>query len=85
MVLIFAIAGAAAAVIKAFNRLPAATKGSVVTTITQGTTVLIALTTAVQWIMQGLQGMTRLATSPIPGFNSQQTLTVGRPASVQAA
>lgn len=84
VVLIFAIASAAVAAIKAFNRLPASSRAAAVQMITQGTTVLIALTTAVQWVMHGLQGLTRLAAPPIPGFNSQQTLTVGRPAS-QAA
>lgn len=84
VVLIFAIASAAAAAIKAFNRLPIHSRTAVAQMITQGTSVLIALTTAVQWVMHGLQGLTRLASPPIPGFNSQQTLTVGRPAS-QAA
>lgn len=84
MVLIFAIAGAAAAAIKAFNRMPAPARQSLVFTITQGTAVLLALTTAVQWVMQGLQGMTRLASVPIPGFSSNQQITVGRPANVAA-
>lgn len=80
MVLIFAVASAAVAAIKAFNRLPAAARQTFVHSITQGTSVLIALTTAVQWVMQGLQGLTRLASPPIPGTQIQ----VGRPAAVAA-
>jgi hypothetical protein len=84
MVLVFALAAAATAAIKAFNRLPAPSRAALVFGITQGTSVLIALTTAVQWVMQGLQGLTRLSSPPLPGF-SGSTVQVGRPASERVA